>query len=90
MNKHTEKARTLPDEELTAILEQLRPKPGEQRLMMMRNGVLDLYMTPESARNFQAMLERIEALVADHGHEQALAIYDASMAATFKHQGTLQ
>lgn len=90
MNKHTETTHALADEELTAILEQLRPKPGEQRVVMVRDGAMDLYMPPESARNFQAMLERIEALVADHGQEQALAIYDASIAAAYMHKGTLQ
>ena len=79
-----------PDVELTAILERLRPKPGEPRMMTLRNGELDLYMTPESAKAFLEMMARIDALVTDHGHEKALAIYDASMAAAYVQRGTLQ
>lgn len=81
---------TNPDVELTALLERLRPKPGEPRVIMVSDGELDLYMTPEAAQTWLEVIGRIDSLVVKHGPKRALAIYDASMVAAFAPRGTLQ
>lgn len=80
----------MPDEALTAILIRLIPKPGEPRLVAFQDGQLDLYMTPESASVWMEMLERLDALAAEHGPDRMMEIYDASTVLAHTHWGAAQ
>lgn len=90
MNGGAEAAAPQPDAELTAILIRLIPKPGEPRVVTASGGQLDLWMTPESAAAWMEMLERLEALAAEHGRERMMDIYDASVCLAHTHWGTVQ
>lgn len=86
----TGNAPALPDEQLTAILVRLIPKPGEPRVVTVNNGQLDLYMTPESASVWMEMRERINALAGEYGQDRTMEIYDASVVVAHMQWGSVQ
>lgn len=90
MNKHTEKGRALADEELTAILVRLIPKPGERRVWKFTDNQLDLWMEALPAAAWMEMLDRLDVLAAQYGREQAVEIFDASALMAHAHWGTAQ
>lgn len=83
-------AHVLPDAALTEILIRLIPKPGEPRVLTIRNGKPDLYMTPEAAAVWLEMRDRINALWDEHGEDRMMQIYEASVEMASKYEGAVQ
>lgn len=84
------KARALADEELTAILVRLMPKPGERRIVKVTDGQLDVWMEALPADAWMEMLARLDVIAAKHGRHQAVEIFDASALMAHAHWGTKQ
>lgn len=84
------KTRALADEELTAILVRLIPKPGERRIVKVTDGQLDVWMEALPAQAYFEMFERLDAIAAKHGRHQAVQIFDASALMAHAHWGTKQ
>ena len=89
MNKH-KKRQALADEELTAILVRLMPKPGERRIVKVTDGQLDVWMEALPADAWMEMLARLDVIAAKHGRRQAVEIFDASALMAHAHWGTRQ
>lgn len=90
ISPHGQTVYARPDAALTGLLRRLTPKPGEPRVVTCHDGQFDLYMTPESAQVWMEMLDRLEALAAEHGSAEMLAIFDASTVAAHALQGAAQ
>lgn len=80
----------LADEELTAILVRLMPKPGERRIVKVTDGQIDVWLEALPADAWMEMLARLDVLAAKHGRHQALEIFDASTVMAHAHWGTRQ
>jgi hypothetical protein len=88
--KKNKKRHALADEELTAILVRLMPKPGERRIVKVTDGQLDVWMEALPAAAFIEMFDRLDALAAKHGRRQAVEIFEASSLMAHAHWGTRQ
>lgn len=80
----------LADEELTAILVRLMPKPGERRIVKVSDREIDVWLEALPAAAWMEMLARLDALAAIHGRHRTVEIFDASALMAHAHWGTRQ
>lgn len=80
----------LADEELTAILVRLMPKPGERRIIKVSDCEVDVWLEALPAAAWMEMWDRLDVLASIHGRHRAVEIFDASALMAHAHWGTRQ